>query len=793
MSVKRFESDRVIFLDDENEVQEIVYQKSKRRGPVLSFLIEHYLGGQQRKGAFVWNAAFFVLSVMFLEICMQLVSFGELTGDIVYPILFSIPTGILLSFFTGFFNPKVNGIISMVLTFLVCLYFNIQLVYQSIFGDFLALADMSNGADAIENFWAQMLHGIWEAKWEILLLFIPFFATIAIAIFKPIRFTKTSWITKGINFAGLCVLHVVCLLALLVGGKGPYTPWDCYTNPNTATNNSIAVLGVLTTARLEVQTVTLGLSVTNPDDLVHIDDSHLLGDLVQTSPEVDTSPNVMDIDFDKLAAEETNKSLKEMHEYFAAQTPSRKNEYTGYFEGYNLITFCAESFSSRMINPVLTPTLYKLSTEGFVFNNFYNSYHSNTTNGEYTFNMGIFPDLSRSKANGSFRKSANNYVPFCLGNMFKTVGVQPYAYHNYYGTYYTRYLSHPNMGYKFKTPGAGLNIRVQWPSSDLAMMEKSIKDYLSADQQFMAYYMTFSGHYQYTWNNPMAAKNRKEINEYCKENNLKYSETVKAFLACNLELEKALTYLMEQLEEAGVAEKTVIVLTNDHYPYGLNSTQYNELAGEKIDTTFEKYKNSFICWNGGMSEPVVVDTPCCTIDILPTLLNLFGFEYDSRLLMGRDVLDPNSFHVAILSNQSWITDKAKFDASRNKLTVIKEGDETVTDEYVQAIQSLVKNKFTMSTKILNKNYYKIVVPKSASVVAPSDKNNQTVTPQKPNNTTKPNNNNNNNTQSSSVSQGSSEPPSSSENQGASSEPATPGQPTVSQTPSTPAGSEDEQE
>ena len=112
--------------------------------------------------------------------------------------------------------------------------------------------------------------------------------------------------------------------------------------------------------------------------------------------------------------------------------------------------------------------------------------------------------------------------------------------------------------------------------------------------------MTFSGHYQYNWDNAMSAKNHDAVKD------LPYSEPVKAYIACNLELENALTYLMQRLEQAGVADKTCIVLTNDHYPYGLTEDEYNELAGREMDLTFEKYRNSFICYVPGLSENIRV-------------------------------------------------------------------------------------------------------------------------------------------------------------------------------------------
>ena len=138
---------------------------------------------------------------------------------------------------------------------------------------------------------------------------------------------------------------------------------------------------------------------------------------------------------------------------------------------------------------------------------------SNTTNGEYTFCVGLYPDLSRNKTMASFYASQNNYLPFCLGNEFKGQGASAWAYHNYTGDYYSRNATHPNMGYTFKAAGEGLDMELGWPTSDLEMMEKSVDDYIDSGERFCAYYMTFSGHYQYNWENPMSRKNRSVVED----------------------------------------------------------------------------------------------------------------------------------------------------------------------------------------------------------------------------------------------------------------------------------------
>ena len=174
-----------------------------------------------------------------------------------------------------------------------------------------------------------------------------------------------------------------------------------------------------------------------------------------------------------------------------------------------------------------------------------------------------------------------------------------------------------------------------WPQSDLEMMQLTLPQALAGEKPFHNYYMTVSGHMNYSFaGNAMSAKHRDEVAD------LDMSEAARAYLACNMELDQALEYTIKTLEEAGELENTVIVLSGDHYPYGLDGTgAIDELAGEGTEADpFEKYRSTLILWSGDMEEPVVVDKPCYSVDIIPTLSNLFGLEYDSRLLAGRDIL-----------------------------------------------------------------------------------------------------------------------------------------------------------
>lgn len=402
--------------------------------------------------------------------------------------------------------------------------------------------------------------------------------------------------------------------------------------------------------------------------------------------------NVMDIHFD---LEEEDAVLQDMNRYFSEKQPTGKNEYTGLFEGKNLIYITAEGFSKFLIDEQRTPVLYRLATEGFHFNQFYTPlWGVSTSDGEFAATTSLVP----KSGTWSYTDIIGHEMPFALGNLFRQRGAQTLGFHNHSYTYYNRDKSMPTMGYTYYGQGHGLELTEQWPESDVEMMEQSVPMY-AGEPSFHVYYMTVSGHLGYTFDgNMMAAKHKDEVED------LPYSDEVKAYIACNLELEDALESLLEQLEEAGALENTVIALTPDHYPYGLTNEQYAELRGqESLEETFELYESAFLLWTPTMEQPVEVDTACSSLDILPTLLNLFGFEYDSRLLMGTDVFSGTAPTV-VFADKSFITDEIFYDATNGR--VIQRTATAPTQEYLDACVQKVNDMFAYSARIIETDYYR---------------------------------------------------------------------------------------
>ena len=661
---------------------------------------------------------FFPFAMLYFELVLHLLIYKSIDLNSIFVLLFPIPTGLILAFISSLFSKKVNKVLTWLITIVLSIIFIGQYIYYNIFTVFLALYTVGAvGTDALE-FTDTISNAIRVSAPGIMILLLPIiilsFCSRHYSFERKDKYYQLITLLVGILF------NIILVLFLPALGRGNYTPYDLYHN-TWEQAMSIEALGLLPTTANEIIRLAGFKKGDSLDNIDHIPVSDgekpsetnepSTGDnqdieeesqgenetdlpVTPTPVPIDTSPNVLDINFADLIANESNKNVISLHEYFVNEKPTLKNEYTGMFEGYNLIFITAEGFSPYAVDKEVTPTLYKLTNSGFVFNNFYTSlWWSSTIDGEYVAQTGLVPKPGVI----SFHKSADNYMPFALGNQFTRLGYNVKAYHNHTYSYYKRDILYPNMGYvDYKGLGNGLDVKETWPESDLEMMEKTIPEYID-DNPFHVYYMTVSGHMNYTFvGNSMSAKN-KDLVEH-----LPYSDEAKAYIACNIELDRALEKLISELEEKNIADKTVIALSADHYPYGLEKQHIDQIAGYEVEENFELYKNHFILWSASIEEPIIVDKPGSSIDIIPTLSNLFGLEYDSRLFAGRDLLS-NSEPLVIFSNRSFITDKVMYNSKTKE--VINLTDEPVTQEYIDNMIAIVKLRFLISENILDLDYY----------------------------------------------------------------------------------------
>lgn len=668
----------------------------------------------KEKKFIVDDVLYYYLSFVYMELLMRAISCRPFLGwGILFMFVFAVVPAFFLSAIGRFTSKKVAHIVGGIgIGFFFVLY-SVQTVYHNTFGKYMIIYSFFNGGatqivgdGVIQNALMSVLKGIPA----ILGLSVPLIFYFVLK--KHIRHYQKDIVAGLVQTA---VFLLVGLLTPVVISAFPiFKPIQ---TSEFDADISVREFGLLYTESLDVKYNVFGVEqeLSLGEEIASSEES---GSETEVEPDpgpvIDTSPNVSDVDFAALAESEKNKNLKALNSYFAEKRPTNKNEYTGMYKGYNLISITAEGFSPYAIDPELTPTLYKMSQEGFKFTNFYTPiWGVSTSDGEYTHCTGLIP----KSGVWSFYRSGNNYMPYCLGNMFKSIGLkETYAYHNHTYTYYSRDVSHPNMGYNYKGIGNGLEgVKKCWPESDLEMINSTVDEYLKTDEQFHAYYMTVSGHLNYSKvGNSMSAKNWHLVEH------LDCSDEIKAYIACNIELDRAMEELLRRLNEAGVADKTVITITPDHYPYGLEKDGtdkyaiWRELLGHEVDSTFELYESSFILYCQGTENAPTVDKYCQTIDILPTVLNLFGFDYDSRLLMGSDIMSTEE-QLVILSDRSFITEKGKYDAKAKKFYLFPGEEDFASEEerteYINRYKTIVSNKFQISAKMLETDYYGYVFNK----------------------------------------------------------------------------------
>ena len=685
------------------------------------------------------------------EFILKLALFGSINGkELLFTALFSLSFGLGITAFCRIFacgiaklSDNDNVIRPLTATLIgiasaaALLLFLVQLVYFKFFSDFFKWSTLDMAGD-VTQFYREALQTIAKVWYWILLFIIP----VALYIIFPARRMPTTHI-KPAGMLILIATTIIChfsAVAMINLDDDDYGDKTHYTELFNA-SYSVKNFGLLTETRLDIKQLVFGSLggesdgfgnedlppinqlpdlILKPSDTTQTDGNGD-GDVTEVDedsllPQPPYDYNITNIDFDSLIASAPSNKIRNMHEYFSSLEGSKQNKYTGYFKGKNLIFITLEGFSHKVIDEELTPTLYKMATEGFVFKNFYNSlWGGSTATGEYAVITGNFYNDAKC-----LQMSASTYQPFALGHQFSALNYKTTAYHNHTYTYYKRNLSHPNFGYNWIGIGNGLELASSsWPQSDYQLSQATAPDYVSS-APFHTYYMTVSGHALYTWGgNAMSKKHRDRVEH------LDYSENVKAYIACNLEVEDMLTDLMTQLEAAGTLDDTVFVIAEDHYPYALEQSELAELYGlpdnAEMFSNFDLYRNFFTVYSTSMKKPIIVDEPCSSIDILPTVLNLFGIEYDSRLITGTDVLSETPCTVILNCDDrahghawNWITRYGSY-STRTKEFTPAEGVEFASQEaidtYVDQMNKTVTLKRNYSWAILDNNYYKYVFKK----------------------------------------------------------------------------------
>jgi len=416
----------------------------------------------------------------------------------------------------------------------------------------------------------------------------------------------------------------------------------------------------------------------------------------------------------------TNPLSKEAYEvlisdYLENQPDHESNSYSGLFEDKNFILIMTESLDTFAINETLTPNLYKLKTEYAYFENYYSPlYYRSTADSEFLVQTSMYPDKNVTLSMDAYM---NNTFPNTLPKAFEDSGYSTFSFHDYFDYFYPRGKFHlKTLGYDqfWGSEELGMSTgfdpdRVifdhEW-ESDYEMMTRAVPKFINEDK-FFVNMLTVSGHFNYGDNHEMARPEYvAAVQEYFDnlEEPVEYSDEILYYLAVHMEVDKAIGYLVDELKKAGKFDDTVIMIFGDHYAYGIENKDIWAYEDEyKIDNDELDIQNvPMMIISDSTFMSGVKPQYMSTIDVMPTVANLFGLSIDYNLIYGRDALgmDSNIVHFA---DGSFISKDFRYDALSENITIT---NDNVSELYLFNLHKSYLNDYMYNLLMLEYDYFK---------------------------------------------------------------------------------------
>lgn len=580
------------------------------------------------------------------------------------PILFTLSWIFLILGVSLFYKKKIGKtiyIIFFILSFIIYITNNIYYSMTGTFFDFNMLLLVGEGSeyfiDAIKNC------NIW-----VYILIIPIILSFIIGLkYYPNR-EKTKLKNVIRIFFVFLILHFI--IPFLLGTPNEELTWSTWRNPRNIyinfndNNKSMMVSGIYEyTVRNFYITFIKAKKTTNEEELSFLSEEYSKEEIYET------------------------------------------NKYTGKYKDNNLIIIQLEGIDDWLITEEDTPTLYKMINNSINFTNHYSYYNGggSTFNSEFAVNTGFITPLSYTQNAYTFNK---NTFPYSLANLFKNQGYSVNAFHMNTSEYYSRGANYKNWGYDnyYGLIDLGTYKDDSYVLDRELILNETFKEKMFESEKFVDYIITFTNHMPFSVEKGNCRKLVTE--DILKENNLEeipkdyvYPELTEE--DCSRRQAKETDYmielLMQELEARSLLDNTTIVVFTDHYLYTLSDqtilNNYKETNNNLINHT------PFFIWTNNKDKKEVKEVTS-QLNVLPTILNLFGIEYNQNYYIGTDALNPNYQGMVFFSDYSWYDGNVYVDGGI--VTNNKEINEISLEDKNYYINYLIKkNDLT-----LKYNYFK---------------------------------------------------------------------------------------
>ena len=408
----------------------------------------------------------------------------------------------------------------------------------------------------------------------------------------------------------------------------------------------------------------------------------------------------MYVTFFRKTEEESEESLAFLDDIFK-ENPVHNNQYTGLFEGKNLIFLQLESIDKFLTSEDIMPNLSELRKNSINFTDHYSFVNGggSTFNSEFMINTGYATPYTYNQNAYTFSK--NNF-DYSLPRLFKSVGYTVNAFHMNSSEYYSRGVNYKNFGYNSYN---GLKDLKTYTDKTYELDTELIKneEFNSKifnvenplDSHFVDYIISYTAHTPFEKNKGTCSMLITE--EQKNDENFNPSELDCIKIQAK-ETDDMIGLLMENLKEKGLYDNTVLVVYADHYAYTLSDKtildQFKDTSTNLINHT------DLFIWSSDI-KPMEVTKTTSQLNIMPTILNLFNLYVNPNYYIGEDALDPEYQGYVFFSDYSWWDGKRYVNANGEIIKGLP-----ATEDYINNMSNKINNLIQKNDEVLKTNYFK---------------------------------------------------------------------------------------
>ena len=409
-----------------------------------------------------------------------------------------------------------------------------------------------------------------------------------------------------------------------------------------------------------------------------------------------------------------DQAVKTFHDHYdeVSDTQDYTNDYTGIFQGKNVIVIHAESIQQFVIGmsfngEELTPNLNKLASESIYFDNFYSQVSVGTSSdAEFTSLTSLMPTNTGTAFVSYFDRT---YVS--MPSLLSDKGYYTFVMHANKANFWNRDLMYASLGYQrfYSKDDYDIDEVVGLGLSDTSFFRQSVEKLKEINEMGKPYYGTLIMLSNHTPFIDSAAMTDYEVDmkeEVTLEDGTvttvshPYMEGTKLgqYLKSVHYADQALGEFIDLLGSEGLLENTVLVLYGDH-DARLDINDYVRLYNYDPETNsilnpddpdyinFDEYqyelnrKVPFMIWSSETKEKLhkTVSDVMGMYDVMPTLGNMLGVY--NKYALGHDIFQIGSNNIVVFPNGNWVTNSIYYNAQKGEYLSLAET--AISADYIE--------------------------------------------------------------------------------------------------------------